>query len=117
MRADESSGSRDQIAQTGSSVCPMLHSSWQRMATPGWAEIVLLLTLLFVSLFLFARKFAPVLRTILRSRPEPGFDVHPISARVKKFVWEVLFQAKVIKERPLPGLAHAFVFWGFLAFA
>src|SRR6202161_1737543 len=26
-------------------------------------------------------------------------------------------QGKVIKERPLPGLAHAFVFWGFLAFA
>jgi Fe-S oxidoreductase len=29
----------------------------------------------------------------------------------------VLFQSKVIRERPLPGLAHAFVFWGFLAFA
>ncbi len=26
-------------------------------------------------------------------------------------------QAKVIRERPLPGLAHAFVFWGFCAFA
>ena len=23
----------------------------------------------------------------------------------------------MIRERPLPGLAHAFVFWGFLAFA
>jgi Fe-S oxidoreductase len=29
----------------------------------------------------------------------------------------VICQSKVIKERPLPGLAHAFVFWGFLAFA
>ena len=29
----------------------------------------------------------------------------------------MLCQAKVIKQRPLPGLAHAFVFWGFLAFA
>ena len=28
-----------------------------------------------------------------------------------------LLQGKVIRERPLPGLAHAFVFWGFLAFA
>jgi len=26
-------------------------------------------------------------------------------------------QAKVIQERPAPGLAHAFVFWGFCAFA
>ncbi len=29
----------------------------------------------------------------------------------------MLCQAKVIRERPLPGLAHAFVFWGFCAFA
>jgi hypothetical protein len=32
-------------------------------------------------------------------------------------VWEVLLQGKVIRQRPLPGLAHAFVFWGFCAFA
>ena len=36
---------------------------------------------------------------------------------MRKFVWEVLLQAKVIRERPWPGLAHAFVFWGFCAFA
>ena len=28
-----------------------------------------------------------------------------------------MLQGKVIRERPLPGLAHAFVFWGFCAFA
>ncbi len=28
-----------------------------------------------------------------------------------------LCQSKVIRQRPLPGLAHAFVFWGFCAFA
>ena len=28
-----------------------------------------------------------------------------------------MLQAKVIRQRPLPGLAHAFVFWGFCAFA
>jgi Fe-S oxidoreductase len=32
------------------------------------------------------------------------------------FVWEVLLQAKVIRERPLAGLAHALVFWAFCAF-
>ena len=30
---------------------------------------------------------------------------------------EVLLQGKVIRQRPGPGLLHAFVFWGFLAFA
>src|SRR6185437_3558514 len=28
-----------------------------------------------------------------------------------------MLQGKVIRQRPLPGLAHAFVFWGFCAFA
>ena len=32
-------------------------------------------------------------------------------------MWEVMAQGKVIRERPLPGLAHAFVYWGFCAFA
>ena len=34
-----------------------------------------------------------------------------------QFISEVLLQSKVIRERPLPGIAHAFVFWGFCAFA
>jgi Fe-S oxidoreductase len=29
----------------------------------------------------------------------------------------VALQARVIRERPLPGLAHAFLFWGFCTFA
>src|SRR5215475_11099104 len=28
-----------------------------------------------------------------------------------------MLQAKVIRERSLPGIAHAFVYWGFCAFA
>ena len=40
-----------------------------------------------------------------------------LAPRIRQFVWEVLLQGKVIRERPLPGLAHAFVFWGFCAFA
>ena len=46
-----------------------------------------------------------------------GFSLRPISKRIWTFTSEVLCQAKVIRERPLPGMAHAFVFWGFLAFA
>ena len=33
------------------------------------------------------------------------------------FIWEVLLQGKVISQRPLPGIAHALVFWGFCVFA
>jgi Fe-S oxidoreductase len=95
----------------------MLHSSWQRMTTPAWVEIVVFLGLLVVSIFLFWRRFSPVVHTIRNSRPEPDYHLHPIGPRIKKFMWEVLLQGLVIKERPLPGIAHAFVFWGFLAFA
>jgi len=58
-----------------------------------------------------------VLNKILESRKDPNFHLFPIGKRVWDFFWEVLCQAKVIRERPLPGLAHALVFWAFLAFA
>ncbi|WP_242617889.1 (Fe-S)-binding protein [Edaphobacter modestus] len=70
-----------------------------------------------VSAGLFFWRFGPILRTILRSRRDVDFSLHPIGRRVWDFFWEVLCQGKVIQQRPLPGLAHAFVFWGFLAFA
>jgi len=40
----------------------------------------------------------------------------PIRRRAR-VLREVLFQTKVIRHRPLPGLAHAFLLWAFLAFA
>ena len=46
-----------------------------------------------------------------------GLQIGSLGHRIWKFFWEVLCQAKVIRERPLPGAAHAFVFWGFCAFA
>jgi Fe-S oxidoreductase len=80
-------------------------------------EIILLLALAAASAALFFLRFAPILRTIFAARKDLGWSLHPIARRVRDFVWEVLLQGKVIRERPLPGLAHAFVFWGFLAFA
>ncbi|MGA2171063.1 MAG: (Fe-S)-binding protein, partial [Terracidiphilus sp.] len=50
-------------------------------------------------------------------KKDPGFHLFPLGKRILDFFWEVLCQAKVIRERPLPGLAHAFVFWAFCAFA
>src|SRR6202453_3433398 len=65
----------------------------------------------------FFLRILPVLRIILQSKPDADFTLGRLGLRFRDFIWEVLLQAKVIRERPLPGLAHAFVFWGFCAFA
>ncbi len=83
----------------------------------AWFETALLVLCVVTSLALFFWRFGPILRTILRSKKDADFSLQPIGRRVWDFVWEVLCQGKVIRQRPLPGLAHAFVFWGFLAFA
>ncbi len=87
------------------------------MTQPSPLEVILFLILLAASLYAFWRRFGPVVATIRRSKVDADFHLHPAGSRVAKFVWEVLLQAKVIRERPLPGIAHAFVFWGFCAFA
>ena len=86
----------------------------QHFAPP---EIALLLVLAAASAALFFVRFSPILRNILAARKDLGFSLRPVGRRVWAFTSEVLFQSKVIRERPLPGIAHAFVFWGFLAFA
>ena len=40
---------------------------------------------------------------------QPGF-------RIRRFLIDVIGQRQTIRERPMAGLAHAFVFWGFVAF-
>ena len=86
---------------------PQIFSLWEKF---------LLAAVVFASAFLFWRRFSTVLDKILQSRTDSDFSLFPIGKRVRDFVWEVMCQAKVIRERPLPGLAHAFVFWGFCAF-
>ena len=81
------------------------------------AEMALLAVLMVLALVGFFWRFGRVLRNIFAARKDPDFHIAPIGKRIWEFFWEVICQAKVIKERPLPGLAHAFVFWGFLAFA
>ncbi len=83
----------------------------------SWAEVGLVVALALVSGALFFARLQPILGRVLRSKKDADFSISPVGRRVRDFVWEVLCQGKVIKERPLPGLAHAFVFWGFLAFA
>jgi Fe-S oxidoreductase len=81
------------------------------------AEKLLLIVLTAASAAAFWRRFGAVLDKIRQSKKDPGFHLFPLGRRVWDFFWEVLCQAKVIRQRPLPGLAHAFVFWGFCAFA
>ena len=81
------------------------------------AEMVVLVVLCGASLGIFLWRFWPIAKNILNAKKDVGFSLSPVGRRVWDFVSEVLCQSKVIKQRPLPGLAHAFVFWGFLAFA
>ena len=82
----------------------------------GW-EMVLAGALVIASAAAFWVRVRPIVANILGAKKDVEFSLAPVGRRVWVFVWEVLCQAKVIKQRPLPGIAHAFVFWGFLAFA
>ncbi len=87
------------------------------MHRPSWLEVVLLLALFASSVFLFWQRFGTVVRNIRGSKPDADFRLRPLGPRMRAFLGEVLLQRKVIRERPLAGIAHAFVFWGFCAFA
>ena len=95
----------------------LLSTTFSEPAHFSAMEIALLLACIVLSGGLFFYRFGPILRTVLRSKKDADFSLHPLGRRVWDFFWEVLCQAKVIRQRPAPGIAHAFVFWGFLAFA
>jgi Fe-S oxidoreductase len=80
------------------------------------AETAVFAAVFAVSVTVFRHRIQPVLLALRRSRPEAGYSLRPLLPRLRVFLWEVVLQAKVIRERPLPGLAHALVFWGFCAF-
>ena len=80
-------------------------------------EKVLLAAAIVASVGVFAWRLGPMARNVWGSKKDTDFSLRPVGKRVWKFFWEVLCQGKVIEQRPLPGLAHALVFWGFLAFA
>jgi Fe-S oxidoreductase len=81
-----------------------------------WLGRALFAVLLATSFGLFASRLRPIAANVWRSKPGGGFQIAPTGRRIGKFLWEVLLQAKVIQQRPLPGFAHALVFWGFCAF-
>lgn len=80
------------------------------------AEQLIFAVLAAGSVYLFWRRFGPILRNIFRSKKDADFHLFPMGRRVRDFVWEVMLQGKVIRQRPLAGFAHALVFWAFCAF-
>ncbi len=79
-------------------------------------EKIIFLVCLIAAVSGFLYRFNKVIMRIRAAKPDADFKLSPIAKRIWDFFWEVLVQAKVIRERPLPGLAHAFVFWGFCIF-
>ena len=86
------------------------------MPAPSLVEIAIFLVLLAASAYGFWWRFGKVVRIIRAAKPDPGFSLQPLFNRIWDFFVEVLLQKKVIEQRPLPGIAHAFVFWGFCMF-
>jgi len=82
-----------------------------------WPETALFLALVAASAYGFWLRFRKTWQIVSQSKKTAELTIHPIGRRIRDFLWEVMLQGKVIRQRPLPGLAHAFVFWGFCAFA
>ncbi len=98
-------------------VCGNLRATFGKVPAFSPLESTLFLILLVASACAFGVRFGRVVRKIREAKPDADFTLGSLGKRVWDFVSEVLLQSKVIRERPLPGLAHAFVFWGFCAFA
>src|SRR3954465_9427062 len=76
-------------------------------------------TLVFWLLFLsfvgaFAAQVAKRVQ-IIAAAPNT-FSIDTLPFRIKRFLVDVVLQRRTIRERPVAGLMHAFVFWGFVAF-
>jgi len=74
--------------------------------------------LLWVLVLGFVGAFASQVATrarILRAAPNT-FSLDNAGARAQRFLLDVVAQRRTIRERPVAGLAHALVFWGFIAF-
>ena len=87
------------------------------MIEAWWPGRIALVVLLVASMSGFWWRFRRVLGIIRGARRTSDFAVSPLGPRILQWLWEVGLQGKVIAQRPLPGLAHALVFWGFCAFA
>jgi Fe-S oxidoreductase len=74
--------------------------------------------ILWLLVLIFAGAFAAQVATRVRliAAAPNTFSVENLVLRARRFLLDVVFQRQTIRERPIPGIAHAFVFWGFVAF-
>jgi Fe-S oxidoreductase len=77
-------------------------------------QTLLLWALVVVFTGAFAAQVATRLRLIV-SAPNT-FSLDHLGFRITRFLVDVVGQRRTIVERPAAGIAHAFVFWGFVAF-
>ena len=77
-------------------------------------EQMLLTVLILISLGFFIQPISKRLRLVAKTKG--GFHLERFSDRIVRFLKEVLFQQRVISQRPGPGFLHALVYWGFLLF-
>src|SRR6185312_606524 len=87
------------------------------MPAPALPEKIILAIFIAASIAGFWYRFRNVVRIVSLAKPDPDFRLGSLAPRVRTFFSEVFLQSKVILQRPAAGLAHAFVFWGFCAFA
>jgi len=71
-----------------------------------------------ILLLIFVGAFAAqVARRVQLVAAAPNtFSLDHLGFRAGRFLLDVVLQRQTIRERPLTGLMHAFVFWGFVAF-
>ncbi|HNX96967.1 MAG TPA: [Fe-S]-binding protein, partial [Candidatus Aminicenantes bacterium] len=82
------------------------------LSTP---ERILFVAALVTALYLALRKFLHKAHLVASGRPVSRWD-HP-GRRIGGAIARVLFQTPVMANRPVTGLFHAFIFWGFFVFA
>src|SRR5262245_9339925 len=77
-------------------------------------QVVILWVLVLMFVGAFVSQVAERVR-LIASAPNT-FSLDDLVFRTERFIADVILQQKTIIERPAAGLAHAFVFWGFVAF-
>jgi Fe-S oxidoreductase len=75
-----------------------------------------LLLLFIIGFFTFLFLQAVHLRWRLVKRGRPDGRLRGVPKRLVRTLWLVLTQKILVRHRFLPGLMHAFIFWGFLVF-
>src|SRR5262245_54681055 len=75
---------------------------------------LVLWVLVLAAVSVFAAQVATRVR-LIAAAPNT-FSLDHLGVRARRFLLDVVLQRQTIAERPLVGLAHAFVFWGFVAF-